>query len=283
MQPEIRRLEELRLCAEMDRIDAELRLGHAGEVVGDLERLVAREPLRERLRAQLMLALYRSGRQAEALAAYRDASALLREELGLTPGPELRELERMILSHDHALEHAGAEVEHRRTLLCPFKGLAAFENSDAEFFCGRDGLVSELIARLAEWPLVGILGPSGIGKSSLLRAGVLPAVQSGALPGSAGWRQVLLRPGEHPVAELERALGGGLEQVLESAGSGGRMLIAIDQLEELFTVCDREPERRAFLAQLVRAASDAKRRVLILCTLRADFYGRVSAYPEFAS
>ncbi|MBV9335859.1 MAG: hypothetical protein JO243_08190, partial [Solirubrobacterales bacterium] len=224
----------------------------------------------------------RSGRQAEALAAYREASALLRDELGLTPSPELRELEGMILRQDVELETNGAAPAPPRTVLCPFKGLAAFESSDAEFFCGRDRAISELIARLAEWPLVGILGPSGIGKSSLLRAGVLPALRGGALPGSAVWRQVLLRPGTHPAGELERVLGEGLEHVLASVSRGERLVIAIDQLEELFTVCELEDERVEFLDRLAAAAHDHERRALLLCTLRADFYGRLGAYPGFA-
>jgi WD40 repeat protein/DNA-binding SARP family transcriptional activator len=282
VQPEIRRLEELRLLAEMERIDAELALGHAADMVAPLERLIAQAPLQERPRAQLMLALYRSGRQAEALAAYREACALLRNELGLTPSLELRELEHMILRQDAGLGTAAAEGSRAAALLCPFKGLAAFEGSDAEFFCGRDRVVSELIARLAEWPLVGVLGPSGIGKSSLLRAGVLPALTAGALPGSAGWRQVLLRPGEHPCVELDRALGGPLERVLSGLERGGRIVVAVDQLEELFTVCGEESERREFLDRLVAAAGDHQRRAVLLCTLRADFYGRLSAYPRFA-
>jgi WD40 repeat protein/DNA-binding SARP family transcriptional activator len=279
VQPEIRRLEELRLLAEMERIDAELALGHAAEVVVELERLTAQAPLQERLRAQLMLALYRSGRQAEALAAYREACALLRDELGLTPSAELRELERMILQHDAGL---GADRgPQTRGVVCPFKGLAAFESSDAEFFCGRDRIVSELIARLAEWPLVGILGPSGIGKSSLLRAGVLPALRAGGLPGSSGWRQVLLRPGKQPVRELERALGGDAD-AMAGLSRGERLVVAVDQLEELFTVCEDEAERAEFLQWLVAAADDHERRVLVLSTLRADFYGRLSSYPRFA-
>jgi WD40 repeat protein/DNA-binding SARP family transcriptional activator len=282
VQPEVRRLEELRLLAEMERIDAELALGHAADMVAPLERLIAQAPLQERLRAQLMLALYRSGRQADALAAYREACVLLREELGLTPGAELRELEHMILCHDAGLEADRSEPAPGGPVLCPFKGLAAFEGSDADFFCGRDRVVSELIARLAEWPLVGILGPSGIGKSSLLRAGVLPALRAGALPGSAGWRQVLLRPGEHPAAELERVLGGPVEPMLAGLSAQGRIVVAVDQLEEVFTACRDEPERREFLERLVTAAGDHERRVLVLCTLRADFYGRLSAYPAFA-
>ena len=252
-------------------------LGHAAEVVVDLERLIAQAPLQERLRAQQMLALYRSGRQAEALAAYREACALLRDELGLTPSADLRELERMIF-HQHVGLDAGRALEgSAQAVVCPFKGLAAFESSDAEFFCGRDRIVSELIARLAEWPLVGILGPSGIGKSSLMRAGVLPALRAGALPGSAGWRQVLLRPGKDPVRELVRTMGGEAERT----GRSLRTVLAIDQLEDLFTVCDDDSLRREFLERLVALAGDHERRTLVLCTLRADFYGRLSVYPRF--
>ena len=102
-QPEIGRLEELRLAALEDRIDADLALGRHADVVGELEVLVSGNPYRERLCGQLMLALYRSGRQAEALAAYRDTRRVLDEELGLEPGQELRELERRILAQDERL------------------------------------------------------------------------------------------------------------------------------------------------------------------------------------
>lgn len=282
LEAEIRRLQELHLLAEMERIDAELALGAAAEVVGELERLIAAAPLQERLRGQLMLALYRSGRQAEALAAYREACGLLRDELGLTPSAELRELEAMILCHDAGLDADRTEPAPDRLVVCPFKGLAAFESSDADFFFGRERIVSELVARLAEWPLVGILGPSGIGKSSLLRAGVLPALRAGALPGSARWRQMLLRPGRHPCHELARALGEqDLAETIATTEHDDRIVIAIDQLEELFTVCDDELERVDFLERVVAAAGDHERRALVLCTLRADYYGRLGAYPEF--
>jgi DNA-binding SARP family transcriptional activator len=94
------RLEELRLVALEDRLEADLGLGGGPALVPELERLMAEHPLRERLRGQLMLALYRSGRQAEALEAYRDGRRLLDEKLGLTPSPFLEELERRILRHD---------------------------------------------------------------------------------------------------------------------------------------------------------------------------------------
>jgi len=103
-QPEIARLEELRLRAVEERIDADLACGRHAALVPELEALVAEHPLRERLRAQLMLALYRSGRQGDALAAYRDARGVMQEELGLEPTRALWELERSILQQDPSLD-----------------------------------------------------------------------------------------------------------------------------------------------------------------------------------
>ena len=119
-QVEIRRLEELRLVALETRIDAELRLGRHLALTGELEALVAEHPLRERLRAQLMLALYRSGRQAAALEHYRQARSMLVSELGLEPARELAELERRILAQDPTLDPPGpvtvtrGSTAHRR-------------------------------------------------------------------------------------------------------------------------------------------------------------------------
>lgn len=110
-QREIARLEELRLMAFEVRMDAALELGEHARAVGELESLVQRHPLRERFRAQLMLALYRSGRQAEALASYRDARQVFAEELGLDPGEELKRLEAAILRQDPALERAARAPE----------------------------------------------------------------------------------------------------------------------------------------------------------------------------
>jgi DNA-binding SARP family transcriptional activator len=107
-QPEIARLEELRWAALEQRIDADLAAGGHAEVVGELGALVAEHPVRERLRSQLMLALYRSGRQAEALGAYRQAHRELADQLGLEPSEELRRLEQAILSQDPALDLAPA-------------------------------------------------------------------------------------------------------------------------------------------------------------------------------
>jgi DNA-binding SARP family transcriptional activator len=130
-QPEIGRLEELRLVAVEDRIDADLARGRHAELVGEIEVLVAEHPLRERLRRQLVLALYRAGRQADALESYRAARTTLIEELGLEPTPELRQLEQAILTHDSAVRApaaspprpaepaAGGPVAERRPPLPP--------------------------------------------------------------------------------------------------------------------------------------------------------------------
>src|ERR671936_481705 len=117
--PAARRLADLRLDALEQRIEADLQLRRHERVVGELEELVASEPLRERPRRQLMLALYRSGRQAEALAHYREGRRLIVEELGIEPGPALRELERAILRRDAALDETrtrGAPI--RRSVVC---------------------------------------------------------------------------------------------------------------------------------------------------------------------
>ncbi len=113
-QTEIARLEELRLTALEARIEADLALGRQDSLVAELETLVAAHPYREGLRAQLMLALYRSGRQAEALETYRRARRTFSEELGIEPGPRLQELEGAILRHDSSLEAPGPEAPRTR-------------------------------------------------------------------------------------------------------------------------------------------------------------------------
>jgi DNA-binding SARP family transcriptional activator len=107
---EAERLEELRVACLEERIEADLRLGHDDDLVGELQALVAEHPSRERLRGQLMLALYRAGRQSEALEEYRRAREALVDELGLDPGPELRQLEAAILRQDEALAAPAAQA-----------------------------------------------------------------------------------------------------------------------------------------------------------------------------
>jgi DNA-binding SARP family transcriptional activator len=119
-QREIERLEELRLEALEERIEAQLARGKQGDVVAELEGLVRAHPLRERLRGQLMLALYRCGRQAEALAVYRQGADLLREQLGLEPGVELRQLEHAVLRHDEQIAAPRRARAHEKAALTGF-------------------------------------------------------------------------------------------------------------------------------------------------------------------
>ena len=169
----------------------------------------------------------------------------------------------------------------------PVQGLASFEPVDADYFFGRERLVAELVARLVGSGFLGIVGPSGSGKSSVLRAGLLPALAGGVLPGSGGWRRLLLRPGERPLEELRRVLVSGaadpLAEALDTLPANARLLLAVDQLEELFTACRAETERAAFVETLARAATDPEGRAIVVVALRADFYGRFAAYPGLAA
>ena len=159
-------------------------------------------------------------------------------------------------------------------VVCPFKGLAPFEVDDAEYYFGRERLVAELVARLVGAPLLGVVGPSGSGKSSVVRAGLLPALAGGVLPGSQDWTQVLIRPGEHPTDELNRAVA--------DIDPDRKVLLAVDQFEEAFMACSDEGERAAFMAELVRVARDPHGRGSVVLAIRADYYGRCAAYPELA-
>ena len=502
---EIRRLEDLRLEAAELAIDSDLLARRHGEVLGELRSLIAAEPLRERLRVQYMLALYRSGRQAEALAAYRDARTALVEAIGVEPGPELRHMHEAILRQDPRLEPLEAvdatrlppeldtatpllgregdlerlRVHWRRALagdgrvvlvagergigktrlmaelagevlrdggtvryacgsgaadaageaaaeareptllvlddvaielgpigeplarpqgsgvlvvataervvaspriaetlvldpmgadgvralarlyageiedvdvpverllaasggvpralhglvsewarmmelrrlshavgrvttersemrgaeddlvesivklqaakehteqnvivagdgaVCPYKGLASFGAADAGFFFGRERFVAELVARVAGSPFLGIVGPSGSGKSSALHAGLLAALAAGVLPGSEDWALAVVRPGDHPLRALERALARAPER--------GRLVVAVDQFEEVFTTCREQSERAAFVDALVASVRAVRRRTLVVVAVRADYYGRCAAYTE---
>ena len=162
-QSEIARLEDLRVEAVEERLAAKLAHGGGEDLVGELRALVAEHPLRERLRGQLMVALYRAGRQAEALETMRAGRQLLVDELGIEPGPELRRLERMILAHDSAL-----------TAERPGSGLVGRLPAPANETIGRDGELAEIGELLVDPDvrLVTLVGPSGVGKTRLgLEAG----------------------------------------------------------------------------------------------------------------
>ncbi|MGY1810146.1 BTAD domain-containing putative transcriptional regulator [Blastococcus sp. SYSU D00669] len=500
---EARRLEELRLVAVEDRIAAQLEQDREREVVPELEQLVHEHPLRERLWYLLVLALYRSGRQADALAAYSRAREVLLAELGADPGEELRRLHAQILKQDPALRPArpaprlpgplrrppgalvgrdaelqllrdawertrqgaaqtvalrgppgagarrlaaeladvvtgqGFPVEYvtspadplppatvptltvldgvdaatadtgprlllvvhgradavppdaltvplapldaddvrrlldpylpspadddtvRRVLrdtggvpgrvhdaalalagrrihekvsdaavrttrmqtalvaaresltegvaefgghlersrpapadVCPWKGLVSYEVGDAPWFAGRERLVAELLARVASAPLLALVGASGSGKSSLLRAGLLASLAAGALPGSDRWPQFVMRPGRHPLRELVRITLHGqqktrddvadlLEQLVFDDDSRSGVVLVVDQLEEVWTTCPDPAERTAFLdalAELVTADQGCR----VVLAVRADYVGELADHPSLA-
>jgi basic membrane lipoprotein Med (substrate-binding protein (PBP1-ABC) superfamily)/DNA-binding SARP family transcriptional activator len=302
---EIDRLDELRLEALELMFDARLRLGHAAELTSGLERLARENPFRERPVAQLMTALYRAGRQAEALRAFERYRRTLAEELGIEPSPELRRLEEQVLLHDEKLvastRTVGRDVHEARN---PYKGLHAFQETDAPDFFGRETLVAELLRRLDRGDrLLALVGPSGSGKSSAVRAGLIPHVRKGGVTGRSEWLIAQMVPGAHPFAELEAALlrtrldapdslsdqlADGDHAILRAAlrvlpGNETRLLLVIDQFEELFTLVDDRDVQRQFLDGLLLAVDDPHKRVTVVVTLRADFYDRPLLHPAFGA
>ncbi|HSI92804.1 MAG TPA: BTAD domain-containing putative transcriptional regulator, partial [Jiangellaceae bacterium] len=504
---ESRRLEELRRDALEDRIAADLDLGRAREAVPELESLVHEDPLRERLWWLLVLALYRAGRQADALGAYARARRILTNELGVEPGEDLRSLHAQVLSQDEGLRapatgralppalvpppgpfvgrdrelallrsawdqavtgqpaivilrgppgsgrrrlaaelavaiadqaglvefHSagiqppgiartatltvlgsqvlqvaptalagsrltvvvrdpsgqvpdGATVldlqplaaEHVRTILgnylddtqleqalpgilrqsggipgrvhaaalemirrraadkvsaaaartdrmhaalglarddlrsnvaefhdvldrapqaaadsCPWKGLAAYEVADAPLFAGRERLVADLVTRMASSRLLAIVGASGSGKSSLVRAGLLASLAAGALPGSDGWIQLVMRPGPHPLREMAQvALRGAeptrdrvadlLERMVYDDQAAGRLVLVVDQLEETWTTCSDPAERESFLEALADVVQSESRCTVVL-VVRAEYVAELADQPVLAA
>jgi WD40 repeat protein/serine/threonine protein kinase len=180
---------------------------------------------------------------------------------------------------------------------CPYKGLTSFQPQDAAFFFGREMLVDELVARLQSSRTLVIGGPSGSGKSSLLRAGLIPAVTSGALPGSQHWPILLFTPGRDPLDELihqlsrlvpdsepptERDLREDPERVRRWLPAGTVGLLAVDQFEELFTQGNGGDGGSAFLDVLAALTSSDDAPVRVVLALRSDFYSTCAGYPWLA-
>ena len=196
----------------------------------------------------------------------------------------------------------------------PYKGLRAFGEADAADFFGRETLTQQLLARLAEGGdlarFLAVVGPSGSGKSSVVKAGLIPALRRGGLPGSENWFVVELLPGAHPLEELEAALlriavnpptgsthGLSLLAQLREDTRGllravrrvlpnddvTELVLVIDQFEEVFTLLDaeREAARAHLLNSLVTAVLDERSRVRVILTLRADFTDRPLRYVDF--
>ncbi len=157
--------------------------------------------------------------------------------------------------------------------VCPYRGLAPFGAVDAPYFFGRERLVGEVAARTVAAGLLAVVGPSGSGKSSLVMAGLLPSLATGLLPGSDRWGHVILRPGDHPIDSLETAL-------LTSA-PGTRLVLVVDQFEEVFTTIPDVEEQAAFIGRLVDLAGAPEGSIVVL-TIRADYVGHCAPHPDLA-
>ncbi|MBI1876819.1 MAG: protein kinase [Chloroflexi bacterium] len=200
------------------------------------------------------------------------------------------------------------------TIVNPYKGLRPFAEADAADFFGRETLIQELLRRMSEVgdPAAGVghelarflavVGPSGSGKSSVVRAGLIPALRQGGLPGSDHWFIVEMLPGAHPWEELEAALlriainppESLLAQLREDergllravrrvlpADESIELVLIIDQFEEIFTLVTDETTRADFLNNLVTAVLDPRSRLQVVITLRADFTDRPLRYVDF--
>lgn len=193
-------------------------------------------------------------------------------------------------------------------MICPYVGMETFTEENAGFFFGRGALTQYLVEKLRENRFLAVLGPSGSGKSSVVRAGLVPAVRRGELPGSGNWPIVTVKPGENPVENLafgvakhpafkehlgavslvkdimadRMALHLNVRLALPEDDPDYRALIVVDQLEEVFTLCSDETLRRNFVNNLLYATEVAGGRTLVVATLRADFYHRAAVMPSLA-
>jgi basic membrane lipoprotein Med (substrate-binding protein (PBP1-ABC) superfamily)/DNA-binding SARP family transcriptional activator len=293
-QPYVRRFHDLHLDAIETLAAAELDSGQAASVVPLVEAAIREDPLRERSRELLMIALYRSGRHAEALRSYENLREMLVEELGLEPSPPLQQLRDRVLLHDPSLLPTPTRAPVRGAARNPYKGLQPFGEEDAEDFFGRDALVERLLTSLADGQrMIGLVGPSGSGKSSIVAAGLIPRLRRGGVPGSDRWIIVPVPLGPDPLADLQAVLArigpgrsaagkrlNGGHLVLPPVEEGTRVVLVVDQFEQLFTAAE-ESRRNQFLKVLAAALEDGDGPIVIL-TLRADYYDRPLQHPEFS-
>ena len=255
---EAARLAGLRLDAEELLVEAETASGHAPAVLEQARALVAQAPFRERRWALLATALYQSGRQAEALGAVKRARTMLVDELGLDPGRELVELEQLLLRQDPSLTpRAGREVSAR----LPISRAAALRRRGRRLVLRPRGRRRGVPARLRDTGVLTVVGPSGSGKSSLVRAGVVASLVRG------GTSVLVTTPGARPMDSLT-----GLKD-------RGRQTLVVDQAEEVVTQCEDPAERERYFAAL--AAHVGAGGALVL-SLRADHLGDLAPYPVIA-
>lgn len=304
------RLDALDLIAE-----CRVRAGEYADAATVAREALRLDPFREVSWRHLLSAHARAGNVALALRGYERMRRLFADELGADPSPQTQSLHADLLRSTASFEAApaedveSAEPEQRRAAApdrAPYRGLLAFRPEDADLFFGRDAEVQEVIDRLARDRAVAVTGSSGSGKSSLVRGGLLPALAAGALPESDTWAVAVVSPGVDPLKALvakladmgdvgddpvgrllvhDDALAGLARSVLRSRGAAttARLLVVVDQAEELFTVCQDDARRKRFVAALLEATRGRDPLVRVALTLRADFLPQATAVPELAA
>lgn len=232
---------------------------------------------------------------------------VIEQGMALDPGARFTTIEswRSAVHDVLAGEVAATQVGRRegpaqQSAACPYKGLAAYQPEDAASFFGREALIDELVRRLQLERVLVVGGPSGSGKSSLVRAGLIPALGAGALAGSESWRTALFTPGRDPLAELHYRVTSILPQgcpaisvedlltrptlarhLGEAQGAHNPLLLCIDQFEELFTLAP-ESQRQAFITALSAMTDPADSKVRLVIAVRADFYAACAQVPWLA-
>lgn len=298
---------------------ARVELGSPGPARRVLREAVEMDPVREDAWRALMSAEVTAGNSAGALRAYEECRQHLAEMLGVDPSPATRDLHHEILTAGpigaspaaaptgdpagDAIRGPAREANHPTVVggRAPYVGLRAFGRDDAGLFFGRTAEVQAVIEKLSVRGVVAVVGPSGVGKSSLVRAGLLPALSRGAIANSDTWPTIVMTPGSEPVKTLATELGmlfdrmtpatatrllhGGEEGLHDAVGqvldaSDTRLLVVVDQFEEISTLADAATAAR-FVSLLLGASGRLDGRVAIVVTLRADFYDRVATIAGF--
>ena len=294
------------------QVDYDRALAHAW-------RLVEMDRWQEDAHRRVMRLLALVGQRSAAMAQYESMQRILSEDLGIEPEVESRRLHEQIRSGDvEPMPRAPApsvstDREARSVGDCPYRGLFAFREADAPVFFGRERLVEQALEAVRRGPVVSfIVGSSGSGKSSTVFAGLVPELR-----GDPGWLIIQFRPGTHPLRSLTGALLAVLEpdlsesnaliqsgtladamqagstslidivhRILDMHERASRLLLVVDQSEELFTLCTAPDIRHKFLDELLSASETAgalpSRSLSVLVTLRADFMGRALTHRALA-
>ena len=253
------RLDELHREAEELYVEASLRSGHSDKVLARAQTLVHEQPLRERRWALLALAQYQAGQQNEALITLRRVRKVFNRDLGVDPGPELAQLEQAMLRQDPSLFERAPLPEP--SAVCPYRGLLPYDTDNADTFFGRSDDVDACLQQLSATRVLVVVGPSGSGKSSMVRAGVVAALRRD------GRDVMVLTPGRHPA-----------EAIAMLPRRGASTTLVVDQGEEIYSLCEDVAERERFLDALVEHAEAGS----LVVAIRADHLVDVSAHRGFA-